>query len=96
MKIQELIGWHEDWTDGNSTYKVWFDQFGTRMEPQYPSDQYLVDWLEAQGAIYDISWRPGQRWRILYKGDDGKAYVAEHNTLRFVMNMAVRGYVGED
>lgn len=92
--IQECLGWYEDWPDGSSSYKVWFDRDGNKVGASIPDVQYLMEWLVAAGALVHVSWQ-NDKWNVLYLDKERHAFQVSAHRLDRVLAWAVRGHVGE-
>lgn len=63
--IQEIMGWHEDWPDGSSPFKVWFDQDGhMRQYDPTPTIEEKLSWIRARTQGYSIGKQSFSHWLI--------------------------------
>ena len=90
---RELLGWYQDWPDGSSTVKVWFDQNDQKLEyGTRPTDHELMNHLLGKGQILDVRYDVGMmQWVVLSVDRNGKPYrdtsfKLEHALIRVLRN----------
>jgi len=92
-RIEELLGWHQDWPNGSAGYKVWFDADRYQRNFSPPTIKERLSWINDHVQGYVVSKRDDTDWEITLRFVDCQTF--SNSDLTKLLDDTIRFLQGE-